>query len=72
MRELRKLDGRGVHLEELQDAIAPHKNGSIRTKSGWWKYYRAVTAKEIIKVASKAGRTTAACLNSITPQQYKK
>ena len=71
MRELRKSDGRGIHLEELQDAIA-HKNGSIRTKSEWWKYYREVTAKEIIKVASKAGRTTAACLNSITPQQYKK
>ena len=31
-----------------------------------------VPAKEIIKVASKAGRTTAACLYSITPQLLKK
>ena len=36
------------------------------------KYYRDITAKDIIKATAKTRRTTAAGLNGVTPWQYKK
>ena len=71
MKELRLSGRAGILEEELKDVI-PHENDPIPPKSEWWKYYRAITAKEIVKAASKARRTTAAGLNGLTPWQYKK
>ena len=71
VRELRESGRAGIYDEDLKDVV-PHENESIPTQDEWWKYYREITSKEIVKAANKARRTTAAGLNGITPWQYKR
>ena len=71
IRERRRTGRAGIQDEALKDVI-PNEEEEIPGKNAWSKYYREITAKDIIKATAKTRRTTAAGQNGVTPWQYKK
>ena len=59
IRERRRSGRAGIEDDALKDVI-PHENDPIPSKGEWLKYYRDITAKDIIKATAKTRRTTAA------------
>ena len=68
IRERRRSGRAGIKDDALKDAI-PNEDEPIPAKGGWWKYYRDITAKDIVKATAKTRRTTVAGQNGIMPWQ---